>query len=446
MAKWRIGALPRYTSPEVPINMGRLIGELQAAMPPDGILVADGGFAAHWTGLLYDTQRSGRTYIADRGLASIGYGIPGALGAQLGAPDVPVVAITGDAGLNMTMGDIETLRRTGANAIVVVVNNAASGYVKALQHAMYGEGNYQSSELVEMDYAAIARAMGCRGIRVEDPGELAGAFRSALGDRSLPTIVDVVVTRSGRDASGCRQSYAGGETRRPPRLKRTEKYERAYDHPRRPERNQALRHAHDRQRHRDFQRAPVERRLHAARDQEHLPQYRTDDRLCRYRHVRAREKSAKSYSRADWFDLIVAQPGPRVCVLQDLDDPPCGAFWGEIQTNIHKALDCVGVVTNGGVRDLREVEAAGFQYYAGSVMVSHAYVHLVECGQPVDIGGVKVLSGDIVHADLHGVQIVPRELVHELPAACEKIIAKERTMISYCQSPEFTLEGLKKRL
>ena len=130
--------------------------------------------------MLYDTQRSGRTYIADRGLASIGYGIPGALGAQLGAPDVPVVAITGDAGLNMTIGDLETLRRTGANAIVVVVNNAASGYVKALQHAMYGEGNYQSSELVEMDYAAIARAMGCRGIpESENPGELAGRHSAA---------------------------------------------------------------------------------------------------------------------------------------------------------------------------------------------------------------------------------------------------------------------------
>ena len=160
--------------------------------------------------------------------------------------------------------------------------------------------------------------------------------------------------------------------------------------------------------------------------------------------IRAREKSTKSYSRADWFDLIVAQPSPRVCVLEDLDDPPCGAFWGEIQTNIHKALGCAGVVTNGGVRDLREVEAAGFQYYAGSVMVSHAYVHLVECGQPVDVGGVTVRTGDIVHADSHGVQIVPKDLVHELPAACEKIIAKERTMISYCQSPQFSLEGLKK--
>ena len=195
MARWRLEAMPRYTSAETPINMGRLIGDLQQAMPEDGILVADGGFAAHWTGLLYDTKIAGRTYVADRGLASIGYGLPGAIGAQLAAKDVPVVAITGDAGLNMTIGDLETAKRAGTNVVVVVVNNAASGYVKALQHAMYGSGNYQSSDLIELNYAAIAQAMGCRGIRVERPDDLAGAYRTALAERTAPTVIDVVVTR-----------------------------------------------------------------------------------------------------------------------------------------------------------------------------------------------------------------------------------------------------------
>jgi acetolactate synthase-1/2/3 large subunit len=195
MARWRLEAMPRYTSAEVPINMGRLIGELQQVMPEDGILVADGGFAAHWTGLLYDTQRAGRTYVADRGLASIGYGLPGAIGAQLAAPRAPVVAITGDAGFNMTIGDLETAKRAGTNVVIVVVNNAASGYVKALQHAMYGSGSYQSSDLAEMNYAAIAGAMGCRGIRVERPDDLALAYRAALGERTVPTVIDVVVTR-----------------------------------------------------------------------------------------------------------------------------------------------------------------------------------------------------------------------------------------------------------
>jgi acetolactate synthase I/II/III large subunit len=195
MAKWRDGAAERLHSRERPINMARLVHELNTAMPAESILVADGGFAAHWTGLLYDTKAAGRHYIADRGLASIGYGLPGGMGAALAAPDQPVVAMTGDGGFNMVIGELETARRAGAgNLTVVVVNNAASGYVKALQHAMFG-ARYQSSDLVEMDYAAIANAMGCRGIRVEDPDALAGAIATGNEERDRPTVIDVVVTR-----------------------------------------------------------------------------------------------------------------------------------------------------------------------------------------------------------------------------------------------------------
>jgi acetolactate synthase-1/2/3 large subunit len=93
----------------------------------------------------------------------------------------------------MALGELETARRLGTAFTLVVVNNAASGYVKALQHAMYGA--YQSSDLVELDYAAIARAMGCRGIRVEDPAGLAPALAEALAERTVPSVVDVLVTR-----------------------------------------------------------------------------------------------------------------------------------------------------------------------------------------------------------------------------------------------------------
>ncbi len=193
LAVWLSDAQERYTSTEAPINMGRLIGELRKVLPDDGILIADGGFAAHWTGLLFDTHSAGRTYVADRGLASIGYGLPGCMGTQLAAPDKVVVGITGDGGLNMTIGELETARRVGANFILVVVNNAASGYVKALQHAMYGQ--YQSSDLIEMNYAQIAQSMGCYGIRVEDPEKLNEAYLSAMKNRDRPTVIDVVVTR-----------------------------------------------------------------------------------------------------------------------------------------------------------------------------------------------------------------------------------------------------------
>jgi acetolactate synthase-1/2/3 large subunit len=117
------------------------------------------------------------------------------MGAALAAPDAPVVAMTGDGGFNMVIGELETARRVGANNLtVVVVNNAASGYVKALQHAMFGR-RYQSSDLVEMDYAAIALAMGCRGIRVEDPGALGAALGAGIAGGDRPTVIDVVVTR-----------------------------------------------------------------------------------------------------------------------------------------------------------------------------------------------------------------------------------------------------------
>ena len=174
--------------------MARLCRELNRALPAESILVADGGFAAHWTGLLYDTKIAGRHFIPDRGLASIGYGLPGGIGAALAAPKTPVVAITGDGGFNMMLGELETARRAGIGLTIVVVNNAASGYVKALQHAMF-RGRYQSSDLVEMDYAAIARAMGCNGIRVEDPDKLAAALASGLAERTRPTVLDVIVTR-----------------------------------------------------------------------------------------------------------------------------------------------------------------------------------------------------------------------------------------------------------
>ena len=195
MAAWREQVEVRLCSDEVPINMARLMHELNNAMPAKSWLIADGGFAAHWSGLLYDTKRPGRGFVPDRGFASIGYGLPGAIGATLGSGGAPVVAITGDAGFNMTLGELETARRLGLAFTLVVVNNAASGYVKALQHLMYGQGGYQSSDLHEIDYARVAESLGCAGIRVEKPGQLAPALESGFERRGKPTVIDVVVTR-----------------------------------------------------------------------------------------------------------------------------------------------------------------------------------------------------------------------------------------------------------
>ena len=194
MEEWRKSVAPRLTSNEIPINMARLMNELNSILPKDAILVADGGFAAHWGGLLFDTKQAGRGFLPDRGFASIGYGLPGAMGASL-ANAGPVVSITGDGGFNMTLGELETARRMKLAFTMIVVNNAASGYVKALQHLMYGEGAYQSSDLAETNYASTAGALGCEGIRVEDPNKIRDAISRGLRNTNCPTVIDLVVTR-----------------------------------------------------------------------------------------------------------------------------------------------------------------------------------------------------------------------------------------------------------
>ena len=194
MTAWRESVKERYTSEEVPVSMGRLMGELNALMPADGLLLADGGFAAHWSALLFETKAAGRYFVPDRGFASIGYGVPGAIGAAVAAEGRTVVSITGDGGFNMMLGELETARRMGLTFTIIVINNAASGYVKALQHLMYGAGNYHSSDLAETNYAKVAEALGCRGIRVEQPGDLAAALRESFASKG-PTIIDLVVTR-----------------------------------------------------------------------------------------------------------------------------------------------------------------------------------------------------------------------------------------------------------
>jgi acetolactate synthase-1/2/3 large subunit len=194
MAKWREEVAPRLHSTERPINVARLLTAINNVLPEDGILVADGGFAAHWGGLLFDTKRAGRGFVPDRGFASIGYGLPGAMGAALAAPGRPILSLTGDSGFCMVLGDLETARRLNLDFTVIVVNNAASGYVKALQHLVYGAGNYHSSDLSEVNFAEVAKAFGVTGIRVEDPESIEDALREAMSIKG-PVVLDVIVTR-----------------------------------------------------------------------------------------------------------------------------------------------------------------------------------------------------------------------------------------------------------
>jgi regulator of RNase E activity RraA len=162
--------------------------------------------------------------------------------------------------------------------------------------------------------------------------------------------------------------------------------------------------------------------------------------------IAAREPAPPDWhvSRFEQWDNVLSMPAPRVMVIHDLDDPPAiGSYWGEVQSNIHRALGCVGTVTNGSVRDLDEVRELGFHFFAAHVSVSHAYVHLVDFGQPVKVGGLTVHPGDLIHADQHGVLAIPHKVARDIVAAAAEVEQVERQIINYCQSPDFDTEGLK---
>jgi regulator of RNase E activity RraA len=148
--------------------------------------------------------------------------------------------------------------------------------------------------------------------------------------------------------------------------------------------------------------------------------------------------------RTDWWNYVESLPVPHIIVAQDIaSQAGLGALLGQVHFNIQRALGAVGIVTNGAVRGLPAAEVLGFQVFAGSVSVSHAYMHIVEFGTPVEVGGLKVHSGDLLHGDQHGVQSIPLSIAGQLPAAAARITARKQAIIALCQSSEFTLEKLR---
>jgi 4-hydroxy-4-methyl-2-oxoglutarate aldolase len=147
-------------------------------------------------------------------------------------------------------------------------------------------------------------------------------------------------------------------------------------------------------------------------------------------------------TREDWWRKVQEAPAPRVVAMQDSDPQPVGSFWGEVNGNVHKALGCIGLVTNGGVRDMDEVHALGFHYFARDILVSHAYVHLVDIDVPVSIGGMVVYPGDLIHADKHGAQVIPLDIAPQIPEAVARITERESRIIETCQSSDFSIDKL----
>ncbi len=162
--------------------------------------------------------------------------------------------------------------------------------------------------------------------------------------------------------------------------------------------------------------------------------------------IRARDKvGGPSYmqKRMDYLDYVAAEPRPSVVVIEDKDEPAgYGAFWGEVQTNVHKALGCLGTVTNGSIRDIAAV-AGGFQMLAGSIAPSHAYVHVVEFGISVTIHSMEVKSGDLIHADRHGAVVVPIDKIDAMASALDGLMKQEARIIAAARAPDATVETIK---
>jgi regulator of RNase E activity RraA len=168
--------------------------------------------------------------------------------------------------------------------------------------------------------------------------------------------------------------------------------------------------------------------------------------------IRSREPSQASKAeqralRAAYYTAIAAEPRPSISVIQDIDGPDAGfgAFWGEVQSTIHKGLGCLGVVTDGSIRDI-EMWAPGFQALAGSIMPSHAHVHLVSIGEEISVAGMVVKPDDLIHADHHGAVVIPNDMAKEVPAACELLTRKEGVILKAARAKGFNVDKLRKAI
>lgn len=146
--------------------------------------------------------------------------------------------------------------------------------------------------------------------------------------------------------------------------------------------------------------------------------------------------------RIDYYRYVDTGPKPTVIVMQDLDPSPgFGAFWGEVNTNVHLGLGALGVVTDGSIRDLDQC-AAGFQMLAGMVGPSHAWVRIEGFGLTVTVAGMTVRHDDLIHADRHGAVVVPYDAVAKITAAVDLLVRREAVIIGASRRPGFTAEVL----
>jgi 4-hydroxy-4-methyl-2-oxoglutarate aldolase len=156
------------------------------------------------------------------------------------------------------------------------------------------------------------------------------------------------------------------------------------------------------------------------------------------------KRKAYDLENTQWWDELLALPYPRILVVQDMDrHPGAGALIGDLHATILKKLGCIGVVTNGAVREINRVQPLDFHMFSGHLSVSHSYSHVVQSGTHVQIGGLEINNGDLLHGDQHGIVRVPRELASRIPRTAQALRQKEADIAAYCASPDFSIEQLR---
>ncbi len=192
VAEWREGVSEVANSDGSPIRPERLCKELTDYLPTDAVLVSDTGHSGIWTGTMIDLKEQTQQYIRCAG--SLGWGFPGALGAKCALPDRPVICFTGDGGFWYHMSELETALRYGINAVIVVNNNHSLNQEKRSNDRLYAGQPGNPEELwhmLDVDLAKLAQAIGCFGIRVDQPGQIQSALEQAIAS-GKPAVVDVV--------------------------------------------------------------------------------------------------------------------------------------------------------------------------------------------------------------------------------------------------------------
>jgi 4-hydroxy-4-methyl-2-oxoglutarate aldolase len=155
-------------------------------------------------------------------------------------------------------------------------------------------------------------------------------------------------------------------------------------------------------------------------------------------------KGYSYYDLADWWQGLLSHPGPRIAVIQDVDEKPgLGAVLSDVHAEVLRALGCQAVVTNGAVRNVPELARIGFPAFASYITMSHSYAHMVDYETPVEILGLRIAPEDLLYVDVHGVLSIPPDSVGEIIRIVREQSAKERIIIDLCRSEQFDFESLR---